>query len=127
MRMIMTVGYQHLLLGGKATTEVMSALADSQLIKEEGPYEHKVYVKNEDGNVSFKFVADDDVRLPEIDKSAELKQVLAMHKEKSDAETKMYQETNRANALQRKVEELEKKLATIVGAVNPAAKEVSGE
>ncbi len=90
MRLVVTCGYCTLLLPKTANAiAVVEALSEAELVEETGPWDHRVYKTAERGEITTKFIADDDVRLPDAARPPELDKLLEIAKQRDEALVKV--------------------------------------
>lgn len=99
MRLLLTLGYQQILLGYTSDVgPIMNALDGAQLVRSEGYGADEVFVPGEDaGKIEISILADADRRLPENQNSV----LVAVQKQAREQASKIYD-------LERKIKELTK-------------------
>ena len=106
MRMIVSVGYMKMLLGGSATMDLVNALKDAKVVSSQGYGEDRIFEVQKNQDISISFIEDNDVRLPEVKKDEYLETILKLNKEKEALSSQMYDYKWKSEILEEELKKL---------------------
>jgi hypothetical protein len=113
MRLLLTVGYHHLLFGKDANvTGIISALEGARNVEEKGYGSDRKYIVKgigEQDEFDIKIIQDDAVSLPE-NESRQLNVIVKLEEEKSKANSDMYSAKYKLDEANKKIAELQSEL-----------------
>jgi hypothetical protein len=91
MRLLISIGYQKVLLPKSANySVVIEAFSAASVVEESGPYGARVLTIQPDAEIDIKLMNDDDIKLPSTQKPEAIEKLLEIAREKDELTSKVY-------------------------------------